>query len=307
MTRKQKRNLARIGGSAMAFAAGWLLSAFTSPNTAAYWLSLVFLLTAYLLVGLEVLMDAFSGVKNGQLFDENFLMAIATIGALLIGEYHEAVAVMLFYQIGEWFQSYAVGKSRASVAQLMDIRAETACVERNGTLETVDPEEVSVGEIIVVRAGDRIPLDGIVVEGHSALDTSALTGESLPRDAFAGDEVISGCINQTGTLRIQTARLYQDSTVARILELVENASDKKAKVESFITRFARIYTPVVCLLALLLFVIPPVILGGMGLSRAEFSGGQLSLCACHFRSAQLFWRHRRSQSLRHFDQGQQSS
>ena len=262
MTRKQRKNLIRIGAAAAFFVAGLVLSALFPEKTIIGWIALAFLLASYLIVGLEVLSDAFGGIRNGQLFDENFLMAIATIGALLIGEYHEAAAVMLFYQIGEWFQVYAVGKSRASIAQLMDIRPETADVERDGTIETVDPEEVEIGEMIVVRAGERIPLDGIILEGHSALDTSALTGESLPRDVAQGDEVISGCINQSGTLRIQTSRLYQDSTVARILELVENASDKKAKVESFITRFARVYTPAVCILAFLLFLIPPIALGG---------------------------------------------
>ena len=262
MSRKQKKNLIRIGFSAALFLIGLLLPVVFPDFAAVQTIAFVLQMIAYLTVGLEVLKDAFSGIRNGQVFDENFLMAIATVGALLIGEYHEAVAVMLFYQIGEWFQSYAVGKSRASIAELMDIRPETAEVERNGEIETVDPEEVSPGEIIQVRAGERIPLDGVIVEGTSALDTSALTGESLPRDVAVGDDVISGCINQSGLLRIRTTRRYTDSTVARILELVENASDKKATVESFITRFARVYTPAVCLLALLLFLIPPLITGG---------------------------------------------
>lgn len=261
MSRKQRKNLIRIGISAVVFLIGILVHALLPVSTISEIVSFVLLMIAYLIVGLEVLKDAFSGIIHGQLFDENFLMAIATIGALIIGEYHEAAAVMLFYQIGEWFQNYAVGKSRASIAELMDIRPETADVERDGTIETVDPEEVAIGEIIVVRAGERIPLDGTIVEGASALDTSALTGESLPRDVNPGDEVISGCINQSGLLRIQTSKLYSDSTVARILELVENASDKKAKVESFITRFARVYTPAVCLLALLLFLIPSLLTG----------------------------------------------
>ena len=262
MSRKQKKELIKIGISAVLFLAGIILSSLFPASAFARILAFLFQMTAYLIVGLEVLIDAFSGVRNGQLFDENFLMAIATIGALIIGEYHEAVAVMLFYQIGEWFQRYAVGKSRASIAELMDIRPETADVERSGMIEMVDPEEVTLGEIIVVRAGERIPLDGVIIEGSSALDTSALTGESLPRDVAEGDEVISGCINQSGLLRIRTTKLYSDSTVARILELVENASDKKAKVESFITRFARVYTPAVCVLALLLFLIPSLIWGG---------------------------------------------
>lgn len=262
MSRKQKKNLIRIGVSAVLFVAGLLLTVAFPAFPAVGYIAFALQLAAYLTVGLEVLKDAFFGIRNGQVFDENFLMSIATVGALLIGEYHEAVAVMLFYQVGEWFQSYAVGKSRASIAELMDIRPETADVERGGTIETVDPEEVGIGEIIVVRAGERIPLDGVILEGSSALDTSALTGESLPRDVSKGDEVISGCINQSGQLRIRATKLYSDSTVARILELVENASDKKARVESFITRFARVYTPVVCILALLLFLVLPVILGG---------------------------------------------
>jgi len=261
MSRKQRKNLIRIGISAVVFLIGILAHALLPVSNISEIVSFVLLMIAYLIVGLEVLKDAFSGIIHGQLFDENFLMAIATIGALIIGEYHEAAAVMLFYQIGEWFQSYAVGKSRASIAELMDIRPETADVERGGTVETVDPEEVAIGEIIVVRAGERIPLDGTIIEGASALDTSALTGESLPRDVSIGDEVISGCINQSGLLRIKTSKLYNDSTVARILELVENASDKKAKVENFITRFARVYTPAVCLLALLLFLIPALATG----------------------------------------------
>lgn len=262
MSRKQKKNLIRICVSAVFFLSGVLLHVFFPSARVTSITSFVLLMIAYLNVGFDVLKDAFFGITHGQLLDENFLMAIATIGALIIGEYHEAAAVMLFYQLGEWFQHYAVGKSRASIAELMDIRPETADVERSGEIQTVDPEEVEVGEIIVVRAGERVPIDGVIVEGSSALDTSSLTGESLPRDVSAGDEVISGCINQSGLLRIRTTKLYNDSTVARILDLVENASDKKARVESFITRFARVYTPAVCLLALLLFLIPPILLKG---------------------------------------------
>ncbi|MBP3648009.1 MAG: cadmium-translocating P-type ATPase [Clostridia bacterium] len=254
MTRRQKKNLILIGISALLFLLGILIA---HPV-----LSAVFLFASYLLVGFSVLKEAFEGIIHCQLFDENFLMTVATIGAIVIGEYHEAAAVMLFYQIGEWFQQYAVGKSRESISALMDIRPETAEVERDGQIITVDPEEVEPDEMLVVRAGDRIPLDGIIVEGSSALNTSALTGESLPRDVQPGDEVISGCINQTGLLRIRATKRYEDSTVARILDMVENASDKKAKVESFITRFARIYTPAVCIAAMLLFVIPSLITGG---------------------------------------------
>ena len=254
MSRRQKRNLFHIGISSLFFLLGILI-----PNPV---LSVVFLFLSYLVVGFSVLKEAFEGIIHGQLFNENFLMAIATIGAVIIGEYHEAAAVMLFYQIGEWFQQYAVGKSRASISELMDICPESADVERDGQIMTVDPEEVELDEIFVVRAGERIPLDGIVIDGHSALNTSALTGESLPRDVQPGDQVISGCINQTGLLRVRATRLYTDSTVAKILDMVENASDKKAQVESFITRFARIYTPAVCAAALLLFLVPSIISGG---------------------------------------------
>lgn len=262
MSRKQKKHLYQIAASASLFCVGLMLSAFFAHNALINTLALTILIAAYLIVGFEVLRNAFSGIRNGQVFDENFLMAIATVGAVLIGEYHEAVAVMLFYQIGEWFQRYAVGKARASIAELMDICPDTANVERNGEILTLDPEEVEADEMIIVRAGERIPLDGIVMDGTSSLDSSALTGESMPRDVTIGDEVLSGCINQNGVLRIRTTKCYNDSTVARILELVENASDKKAKVESFITRFARVYTPLVCLLALLLFLIPPLVMKG---------------------------------------------
>ncbi len=254
MTRKQKKDLTRILVSAALFAAGLL-----THGAAA---RIILFLAAYLIVGFDVLKEAGEGIVRGQIFDENFLMSIATIGAVAIGEYPEAVAVMLLYQVGELFQSYAVGKSRSSISALMDIRPETADVERGGVVVTVDPEEVDVGEILVVKAGERVPLDGVVVEGASSLNTAALTGESMPRDIAPGDEVISGCINQTGLLRIRAEKRYTDSTVAKILDLVENASDKKARAETFITRFARIYTPAVCLAALLLFLLPPIFNGG---------------------------------------------
>lgn len=254
MSRRQKKELYRIIASALLFAAGLLI-----PQPI---VQMALYLAAYLLVGFGVLKEAAEGIGHGQLFDENFLMSIATLGAVVIGEYAEAVAVMLLYQVGEWFQQVAVGKSRASIAGLMDIRPETAEVERDGQTVTVDPEEVVVGDILIVRAGDRIPVDGVVVDGSSSLDTAALTGESVPRDVTVGDNVISGCINQSGLLRIRATRMYTDSTVARILELVENASDKKSRTESFITRFARIYTPAVCGAALLLFLLPPLFFGG---------------------------------------------
>lgn len=254
MSRKQKRALIRIAASAALLVCGLLI-----PNEIA---RMILLVLAYLIVGLDVLKEAAEGILRGQVFDENFLMSIATIGAVIVGEYPEAVAVMLLYQVGELFQSYAVGKSRASIAGLMDIRPETADVERDGAVVTVDPEEVAVGEVFVVKAGDRIPLDGVILEGSSALNTAALTGESLPRDVTVGDEVISGCINQTGLLRVRASKAYTDSTVAKILDLVENASDKKARVEGFITRFARVYTPAVCGAALLLFLIPSLFVDG---------------------------------------------
>lgn len=254
MSRKQRNNLIRILLSAACFLAGLLIR---SAHV-----RFLLLLTAYLIVGFDVLHEALGGIVRGQIFDENFLMGIATIGALIIGEYHEAAAVMLFYQIGEFFQHYAIGKSRASISELMELRPEQAMVEREGALVELDPEEVAVGEVFVVRAGERIALDGVVLEGVSVLDTSALTGESLPREVVPGDEVISGCINQTGLLRIRSSKAYCDSTVARILDMVENASDKKARVESFITRFARIYTPAVCTAALLLFLLPVLFWNG---------------------------------------------
>ncbi len=266
MSRRQKKDLIRIASAAVLFAAGLLI-----PHAI---VKLILFLVAYLIVGYDVLKKAVEGILRGQMLDENFLMAIASLGAVAIGKYPEAVAVMLFYQVGEWFQGYAVGKSRASISSLMDIRPETADVERDGQLVTVDPEEVEVDDIFVVKAGDRVPLDGVVIEGVSSLDTAALTGESLPRDVVVGDEIISGCINQTGLLRVRATKLYTDSTVAKILDMVENASDKKARVETFITRFARVYTPLVCLAALLLFLIPPLFFGAdwadMGVRALSF-------------------------------------
>lgn len=217
----------------------------------------------YLIIGYDILRKALEGIKNRRVFDESFLMAVATVGAMALavyedGEYLEAIAVMLFYQIGEWFQSYAVGKSRRSISSLMDIRPDYANIERDGTLEQVDPDEVEIGSVIVVQPGEKVPIDGVVVEGHSALNTSALTGESLPREAAAGDEVISGCISMTGVLKIRTTKEFGESTVSKILDLVENASSRKSKSEEFISKFAKIYTPAVCYAALALALIPPV-------------------------------------------------
>ena len=221
-------------------------------------------LIPYLVIGYDILIKAFKGVKNRQMFDESFLMAVATVGAMALavakdGDYTEAIAVMLFYQIGEWFQSYAVGKSRRNISELMDIRPDYANIEKDGQLEQVDPDEVEVGTIIVVQPGEKIPIDGIVINGHSSLNTSALTGESLPREIQTGEEVISGCINLTGILKIQTTKEFGESTVSKILDLVENASSRKSKSEDFISKFARVYTPLVCYSALALAFLPPLV------------------------------------------------
>ena len=252
MDRRQKRTLARILISAALLILAALLPLEGPLRLAAF-------LVPYAVIGHDVLWEALEGIAHGQVFDENFLMALATVGAIGTGEYPEAVFVMLFYQVGELFQSYAVGKSRQSIAALMDIRPDWANVERDGALVQVDPEEVAVGEVIVVRPGERIPLDGEVLEGTSAMDTAALTGESLPRTAGPGDEVISGCVNLSGVLRIRVSKVFGDSTVAKILDLVENASSKKARAEQFITRFARYYTPAVVLAAVVLAVLPPLL------------------------------------------------
>ena len=264
MTKKQKKMLVRIILTAVMLAALYVI-----PVTG--WLRLALYLAAYAVIGYDILRKAGRGILNGRVFDENFLMAVATVGAFALaiyeksGDYNEAIAVMLFYQIGELFQSYAVGKSRKNISALMDIRPDYANIEQNGQLVRVDPDEVAVGTVIVVQPGEKIPLDGIVAEGSSTLNTSALTGESLPRDAHQGDEVISGCINMTGVLKIRTTKVFGESTVSKILELVENSSSRKSRSEDFIAKFARIYTPVVCYSALALAVLPPVIrlAGGM--------------------------------------------
>lgn len=254
MTRKQKRLLFRIIIAAVLFAAGSLLPLGPTVEMGVF-------LVCYAVIGWDIVWKAVTNILHGQVFDENFLMTIATIGALILGEHSEGVAVMLFYQVGEWFQSYAVSKSRKSIASLMDIRPDYANVERNGKLEQVDPDEVNIGDTIVVKPGERVPLDGKIIKGTSALDTSALTGESMPRDVEPGMEVISGCINQTGILTIQTTKKYGESTVAKILDLVENASDKKGKTENFISRFARYYTPIVVFAAIALAILPPLVTG----------------------------------------------
>ena len=228
------------------------------------YLRFVLFMIPYLVIGYDILKKAFKGILNKQVFDENFLMAVATVGAILLGDYSEGVAVMLFYQIGELFQSYAVGKSRRNISELMDIRPDYANIEKDGTLEQVDPDEVEIRTIIVVQPGEKVPIDGVITEGTSTLNTSALTGESLPRDAKAGDEVISGCINMTGLLKIRTTKEFGESTVSKILELVENSSSRKSKSENFISKFAKYYTPAVCYGALALALIPPVVLLIMG-------------------------------------------
>ncbi len=254
MTRKQKYLLTRIIVAAVLFFAGSFLQL---PE----YVEMGVFLVCYAVVGWDIVWKAITNILHGQVFDENFLMTIATVGALILGEHSEGVAVMLFYQVGEWFQSYAVSKSRKSIAGLMDIRPDYANVERDGKLVQVDPDEVQIGDVIVVKPGERIPLDGTILEGSSALDTSALTGESMPREVEPGMEVISGCINQTGILTIQTTKEFGESTVAKILDLVENASDKKGRTENFITRFARYYTPAVVFAALALAILPPLITG----------------------------------------------
>ena len=251
MNKKQKKLLTRILVSLPMVAALHFVPVHGLLQLALY-------LVPYLIVGHDILKKAVKGIGNHQVFDENFLMAVATVGAMALGEYAEGCAVMLFYQIGELFQSYAVGKSRQNISELMDIRPDYANIEKDGQLEQVDPDEVPVGSIITVQPGERVPIDGIVTEGESTLNTSALTGESLPREVSAGQEVISGCVNMTGLLRIRTTKEFGESTVARILDLVENSSMKKAKAENFITKFARYYTPAVCYGALALAVIPPV-------------------------------------------------
>lgn len=263
MTKKQKNMLKRIIISAVLFAV-LMVCEHTGifGGLAGTWFLLPFYAVPYLIVGYDIIYKAARNIKNGQIFDENFLMMLATFGAFGVREYAEAAAVMLFYQVGELFQSYAVGKSRQSIADMMDICPEYANVEQEGELVQVDPDEVEVGSIIVVKPGERIPLDGIVTEGESYVDTAALTGESVPRKVSVNEEIFSGCVNGSGTLKIRTTKEFDDSTVAKILELVENASSKKAKTEKFITKFARYYTPFVTIAAVLLALVPPLITGG---------------------------------------------
>ncbi len=266
MTRKQKKMLIRIiVSAALLLLCKVIFKLVELPDAYSPYIKFVAYMIPYFVIGWDILKKAFKGILNKQVFDENFLMAVATVGAIGVaiadntkGDYTEAIAVMLFYQIGELFQSYAVGKSRRNISDLMDIRPDYANVERDGKIETVDPDEVEIGSIIVVSAGEKIPIDGVIVEGTTSLDTAALTGESVPRNAKSGDEVISGCINLSGTVKIRTTKAFGESTVSKILDLVENSSSKKSKSEKFISKFARYYTPIVCYSAFALAIIPPV-------------------------------------------------
>lgn len=261
MTKKQKNMLLRIISSFILLAV-LMICEHIGILPENIWIQLILFLVPYLIIGYDIIVKAAKNIRRGQVFDENFLMMIATFGAFGARDFSEAAAVMLFYQVGELFQSYAVGKSRQSISEMMDICPEYANIEQDGRLVQVDPDDVEIGSIIVVKPGERIPLDGVVVEGESLIDTAALTGESVPRKASVNDEIYSGCVNGSGTLKVRTTKEFDDSTVAKILELVENASSKKAKVENFITRFAKYYTPIVTIAAVLLAILPPLILGG---------------------------------------------
>lgn len=271
MTKKQKKMLKRILiASSMLLALQFLSAELLSGldellfPAAGRWVRFALYLADYFIIGHDILRKAIKGIRNHRVFDENFLMAVATVGAMVLavssdGDYFEAIAVMLFYQVGEWFQGYAVGKSRRNISELMDIRPDYANIEKDGKLEQVDPDEVEIGSVIIVQPGEKVPIDGIIIEGNTTLNTSALTGESLPRDAKAGDEIISGCINMTGVLKIKTTKEFGESTVSKILDLVENASSQKSKSENFISRFAKVYTPFVCYSALALALLPPLV------------------------------------------------
>ncbi|MDE7267084.1 MAG: HAD-IC family P-type ATPase, partial [Lachnospiraceae bacterium] len=261
MTKKQKKMLMRIIIAFVLLAALMVCEQMgVLPEN--IWIEFALFAVPYLIIGYDIILKAARNIRHGQIFDENFLMMIATFGAFGAQDFSEAAAVMLFYQVGELFQSYAVGKSRQSISDMMDICPEYANIEENGTLTQVDPDDVEVGSIIVIKPGERVPLDGIIIEGESLIDTAALTGESVPRRAVEGDEIISGCVNGSGTLKVRTTKEFDDSTVSKILELIENASSKKAKAENFITKFAKYYTPVVTIAAVILAILPPLVLGG---------------------------------------------
>ena len=290
MTSKQKKMLYRIITAFVLFVVLMVLEhTGVLEQLPSQWLVFLIYLIPYLVIGYDIVYKAVRNISHGQVFDENFLMMVATFGAFGVKEYSEAVAVMLFYQVGELFQNYAVGKSRQSISDMMNICPEYANIEEDGVLTQVDPDDVEVGTIIVVKPGERIPLDGIVTEGTSMIDTAALTGESVPRRATVGDEIISGCVNGSSTIKVKVTKAFEDSTVARILELVENASSKKAKVENFITRFAKYYTPVVTIGAVILAILPPLILGGGWADWIQraciFLVISCPVCTCHFCSA----------------------
>ena len=304
MNKKQKKMLARIIIAAVLLIVLHFVPITGIPRFICY-------LAVYLVIGYDIVKKAFKGIKNGQVFDENFLMAIATIGAFALavyeksGDYNESIAVMLFYQIGELFQSYAVGKSRRNISELMDIRPDYANIEQDGKLEKVDPDEVEIGTVIVVQPGEKVPIDGIVIEGTSTLNTSALTGESLPRETKVGDEIISGCINMTGVLKIRTTKEFGESTVSKILELVENSTSRKSRSEDFISKFAKYYTPAVCYGALALAILPPLVrMLAMGVApqwdmwiyRALTFLNQLPVCIGHQYSAEFLCWNRWSES-----------
>ena len=278
MTKKQKHTLYRIILSALLLGAAIALDKLGQLDSLPWWGKLAAFLVPYLIIGWDILLEALENIFRGQVFDENFLMAVASVAAFCVGEYPEAAAVMLLYQVGELFQSCAVGKSRQSIAAMMDIVPEYANLETPNGIEETDPDEVPVGSVIVVKPGERIPLDGVVLEGESLIDTAALTGESVPRRAAPGSEVISGCVNGSGTLRVRTTKAYADATVTRILELVENASSRKARVEGFITRFAKYYTPIVTLCAVLLAVNGAALLQ-LGIAPLIYLPAHLALCA----------------------------
>ena len=311
MNKKQKNLLIRVISAGVMMAVLLLLPLDDKPI-----LRFALFMIPYLTVGYDILRKAFKGIMNRQVFDENFLMGVATIGAMALGEYTEGVAVMWFYQIGELFQSYAVGKSRQNISDLMDIRPDYANIEEDGQIQKVDPDDVEVGSTIVVNPGEKVPIDGVIIEGHTTLNTAALTGESIPADVQVGDEVISGCVNMTGVIKIETTREFEESTASKILDLVENATSRKSKSEQFITKFAKVYTPAVCYSALALAACPggpssnypardryAADVGRLDLQSSDFPCNQLPLRYRRQYSAELFRRYRRGRQSGYSDQG----